>query len=169
MTDRNTVPLSLLAAREAFSTWDGFLAFGFGSGLLPKAPGTWGTLVALPCFLLLNCLGPFMFWAVLAGCFFLGVRICERVGNRLGVTDFQGIVWDEMVGFWLAVSLSPEGWYWLLLGFGVFRFFDIAKPWPISWVETRFDGGLGVMLDDVLAAIYTMILVGGVAMLAGSA
>lgn len=168
MSDRHTVPLPLRAARETFSSWDGFLAFGFGAGLLPRAPGTWGTVVGLALFPLLNTLSGWMFWIALALLFWLGVRVCERVSDRLGVSDHGGIVWDEMVGYWLAVSLAPPGWTWLLLGFVLFRFFDIVKPWPISWVESQFDGGLGVMMDDVLAALYAMVLLGGAAHLAGA-
>lgn len=161
MHERHTIPIQLRAAREAFSTWDGFLAFGFGSGLLPRAPGTWGTLLAVPLFLLLRAMPPFAFWLCLTAAFALGVWLVQRVGRRLGVADYGGIVWDEIVGFWLALAVAPRGWLWLLAGFALFRFFDIIKPWPVNMVESRIEGGLGVMLDDVLAGLYTLILLAG--------
>lgn len=158
MQDPVVVPIQLRAAREAFSSLDGFLAFGFGSGLIPRAPGTWGTLVAVPWLLLLDGLHWVLFWPVLGGLFALGVAICNRVGTRLGVDDYGGIVWDEMVGFWLTMAFVPVTWYWVLLGFVLFRAFDILKPWPIREIDGRLSGGLGVMLDDVLAALYAGVL-----------
>jgi len=168
MNEPHTIPIQLRAAREAFSTWDGFLAFGFGSGLLPRAPGTWGTLLAVPLFLLLRGLPPLGFWLFLAAAFGVGAWLVERVSRRLGVVDYGGIVWDEMVGFWLAMAVAPPGWLWLLAGFGLFRFFDIIKPWPVNMVETHIGGGLGVMLDDVLAGLYTLVLLAGAAHVLGS-
>lgn len=162
MDEEVTVPIQLRAAREAFSTWDGFLAFGFGFGLVPRAPGTAGTLIAVPFAWLLKGFGTLGHLVVVALLFYLGVHVCNRVGRRLGVDDYGGIVFDEMVGYWLAVALLPASWAWLLAAFVVFRLLDITKPWPIDWLETRLTGGLGVMADDVLAAVYTMILVGGV-------
>lgn len=161
MEDRIIVPIQLRAAREAFSTWDGFCVFGFGSGLLPRAPGTWGTLVAVPLLFPLKTLSVAAYMVVLVALFWLGVWMCDRVGRRLGVEDYGGIVWDEMVGFWLAMAFAPAGWLWVLAGFALFRIFDIFKPWPIALLEFRFQGGLGVMLDDVLAAIYAMVLLAG--------
>jgi len=161
MDDEDIIPIQLRAAREAFSTWDGFLAFGFGFGLVPRAPGTVGTLVAVPFAWMLKGLGPWFHLLVVALLFYLGVQICTRVGDRLGVDDYGGIVFDEMVGYWLAVTLLPSSWFWLLAGFAAFRLLDITKPWPIDWLEGRLTGGLGVMADDILAAVYAMILVGG--------
>lgn len=161
MDQQANVPIQLRAAREAFSSWDGLLAFGFGSGLLPRAPGTWGTLVAIPFLFPLKALPAPLMWMALAGLFLLGAWICGRVGARLGVEDYGGIVWDEMLGFWLTMALVPASLPWLLVGFALFRFFDIVKPWPISQVELRFQGGLGVMLDDVLAAAFAMVLLAG--------
>jgi phosphatidylglycerophosphatase A len=155
------VPIQLRAARETFSSWDGFLAFGGGSGLLPRAPGTWGTLVAVPLLYPLQALSGSAFLVVLAALFALGVLVCNRVGRRLGVDEYGGIVWDEMVGYWLAMAFAPPGWLWMLAGFGLFRLFDIIKPWPINALEVRVTGGLGVMLDDVLAAVYAMVVLAG--------
>lgn len=152
-------PLSIekRARVVAFSSVGGFLAFGFGSGLLTRAPGTMGTLAAVPVAVLLELLGlnGLLFLVVT---FFLGVWICNDVTHRLGVEDYGGIVWDEMVAYWLIVAFLPFHWGWYLAAFVVFRAFDILKPWPISLLEERVEGGLGIMLDDVLAAIYTLLI-----------
>ena len=148
----------------ATRTPDGFLAFGFGSGLLTSAPGTMGTLAAVPIAVLLAALGISQFWFI-ALTFGLGVWLCDRVSRRLGVKDYGGIVWDEMVGYWLAVAFVPFHWGWFLAAFILFRAFDIAKPWPISLVEESFEGGLGIMLDDVLAAVYTLLILAFIEMM----
>ncbi len=145
------------AKQLATRTPDGFLAFGFGSGLLTSAPGTMGTLAAVPIAVLLAALGISPVWFI-ALTFLLGVWLCERVSRRLGVEDYSGIVWDEMVGYWLAVAFVPFEWGWFLAAFILFRAFDILKPWPISLVEESFDGGFAIMLDDVLAALYTALI-----------
>lgn len=137
-------------------TWDGFLAFGFGSGLAPKAPGTFGTLVAVPLAVLLKDLPMAAYGAVLLAALLLGAFVCERVGRRLGVTDHGAMVWDEFVGYWVAVALVPAHWTWLLAGFVLFRVFDILKPWPVKALERRLPGGWGVMLDDVAAGLMTL-------------
>ncbi len=133
--------------------WDGFLALGFGAGLAPRAPGTAGTLVAVPLAWPLKSLPPVTFALVLVAAFALGVWICDRVGRRLGATDDGALVWDEFVGYWVAVALVPQHWGWLLAGFVAFRVFDILKPWPIGPLEKRLPGGLGVMVDDVMAGV----------------
>lgn len=117
-----------------------------------------GTLVAVPFVFLLKEPGALVYWAVLAAFFLLGVWLCGRVTRELGVHDHGGIVWDEMVGYWLAVAFVPLKWPWLLAAFVLFRFFDILKPWPIRQVDKHVDGGFGIMIDDILAAIYTMAL-----------
>lgn len=142
----------------ALGTLPGFLAFGFGSGLSRYAPGTAGTLAAIPPALLLTALPTIGFWALLLALFALGVWLCEVSSKRLGQGDPGGIVWDEMVGFWLTVAVVPVHWAWWLAAFLLFRFFDIVKPWPVSLAESRFGGGLGIMLDDVIAALYAMIV-----------
>jgi phosphatidylglycerophosphatase A len=145
------------ALREvALRTLPGFLAFGFGSGLARFAPGTMGTLAAIPFALILITLPPAGFWLVLTGAFLLGVKICDSSSKRLGQHDPGGIVWDEMVAYWLTVAFIPLTWQWWLLAFVLFRFFDIVKPWPIRRVEKMFGGGLGIMLDDIFAAGYAM-------------
>jgi phosphatidylglycerophosphatase A len=141
----------------AFSSPQGFLAFGFGSGLLTKAPGTMGTLAAVPIAVLLTFLDINGFW-FLTTAFLAGIWICTDTSSRLGVEDYGGIVWDEMVAYWLIVAFIPFGWLWYLAAFIIFRGFDILKPWPISMIDERIHGGLGIMLDDVLAAIYTILI-----------
>ncbi|MCU7797004.1 MAG: phosphatidylglycerophosphatase A [Candidatus Thiodiazotropha sp. (ex Myrtea spinifera)] len=131
-----------------------FLAFGFGSGLAPKAPGTFGTLVAIPIYLLLQPL-PFTLYLVLLLLGFLaGIWICDQTSQDLGVHDHGGIVWDEIIGYLVTMSFVSGGWWWVLIGFVLFRFFDILKPWPIGWLDQRVHGGFGIMLDDLVAGLY---------------
>ncbi|MDR2196234.1 MAG: phosphatidylglycerophosphatase A [Gallionellaceae bacterium] len=134
------------------------LAFGFGSGLFPRAPGTMGTLVAFPLFWLLSPhLADMEFLAVLACLFTFGVWVCDKTGRALGAADHGGIVWDEIVAFMLVLLFTPEGWAWSLFAFALFRFFDIVKPPPIRHFDENLHGGLGVMFDDILAAGYTLL------------
>lgn len=161
-SDHGDERLLLDARRIAFHSPDGLLAFGFGSGLVSRAPGTMGTLAAVPLAPAVLWLGGDAFWLLWLGLFLLGVWLCGRVTERLGVDDYGGIVWDEMVGFWLVVSWVPPHWAWWLAAFVLFRFFDIVKPWPISRLETAFAGGLGIMLDDAAAGLYAAILLAGV-------
>ena len=142
----------------AFGSIAGFFAFGFGSGLSPWAPGTVGTLVAIPFTLILKSLDPVIYWAALVLLFSIGVRLCTIASDRAGTHDHGGIVWDEMVGYWLSVAFVPLQWAWLLAAFVLFRFFDILKPWPIRLVDNKVGGGLGIMLDDIMAAFYTVIV-----------
>ena len=143
-------------ARLAFTTPAGFFAFGFGSGLAPFAPGTVGTLAAVPLALALKGLPPVLFWVILVLSFVAGIRFCDVTARRLGRHDPGSIVWDEMVAYWLTVAFVPLHWAWLLAAFLLFRLFDIVKPWPIRLVERRLGGGLGIMADDVIAAVYSM-------------
>ena len=113
-----------------------------------------GTLVAVPLALGLKNLGVVEFWGALVFAFILGIGICGEVSRKLGVHDHGGIVWDEIVGYWLSVAFVPLQWNWLLAAFVLFRCFDIFKPWPVSWADANIKGGLGVMVDDVLAAAY---------------
>lgn len=131
-----------------------FFALGLGSGLAPKAPGTFGTLAAVPFYLLLLNLPVWGYLLALVLAFLLGVWLCDVTARNLGVHDHPGIVWDEFVGYWLAMTVAPQGWLWVILGFVLFRLFDIAKPWPIRQADSRLGGGFGIMFDDVLAGIY---------------
>lgn len=130
-----------------------FLAFGFGSGLMPIAPGTWGTLAAMPVYLLLMNASWSLYLIGTLIAFLFGIFICNKVSQELGEHDYGGIVWDEIVGYLLTMFLAPPGLIWMIIGFVLFRIFDIWKPQPIGWVDARVQGGLGIMLDDVLAAV----------------
>ena len=143
------------AARRLLRHPAGWLATGFGSGLAPRAPGTVGTLVALlPWWLWLRELPPWHYALVLGCGFALGVWAADRVIAQLGSQDPGVVVWDEFVGLWLALFLAPPGWPWMLTGFAAFRLFDIWKPWPVRWADRAVHGGLGTMLDDLLAGAY---------------
>ena len=134
------------------------LSFGFGSGLAHKAPGTFGTLAAFPLYwYLAPRLSDAMFLLMLAGAFAVGVRVCGFTGKVLGIADYGGIVWDEIVAFMLVLFFTPPGWHWSLLAFALFRFFDIVKPPPIRYFDNNWHGGLGVMFDDLLAAGYALL------------
>jgi len=146
-TPRNTQQVAL-------QTPSGLLAFGFGSGLAPKAPGTVGTLAAIPLYLLLAPLSWPGYLAALVVAFVLGVVVCQWASDMLGVHDHGGNVWDEFVGFWLTLFLVPNEWHWIALGFVLFRFFDIVKPFPIKWLDKRVKGGFGIMIDDVIAGLF---------------
>jgi phosphatidylglycerophosphatase A len=130
------------------------LAFGLGSGAVPKAPGTAGTVAAIPLYLLLQPLAWWIYLLMTAVLFLAGIWLCGRTSRDLGVHDHGGIVWDEWVGLLVTLWLAPSGWIWLLAGFVLFRLFDILKPWPIGWLDRRIGGGLGIMLDDLLAGFY---------------
>jgi len=136
-----------------------FLAFGFGSGLAPKAPGTAGTLVAIPLYLVLVAfLDLYAYLGIVVVAFVAGIYLCGKTATDLGVHDHGGIVWDEFVGFWITMILVPVTWYWVLAGFLLFRFFDIVKPFPIAWLDQKVQGGFGIMLDDVIAGLYAAIV-----------
>ena len=130
------------------------LAFGFGSGLSPKAPGTVGTLAAIPLYLLFAKLPLVGYASVVLLSFVLGCWLCGEAAKHLGVHDFGGIVWDEFVGYWLTMLAAPADWSWIVVGFVLFRIFDIWKPWPIRVADKQVHGGFGIMLDDVLAGLY---------------
>jgi phosphatidylglycerophosphatase A len=135
-----------------------FVALGFGSGLFPKMPGTFGTLVAIPIYLLLYKL-PLSYYAIVVACMFIfGCIICGLTSRDLGHFDHPSIVWDEIVGYLITMIAVPLSWNNIVLGFVLFRIFDIWKPWPIRKLEKTIRGGVGIMLDDVLAAIYAWIL-----------
>lgn len=136
------------------------LGFGFGSGLSPKGPGTAGTLLGLLIFLPALLWSPALAWTVLVAGVIFGGYICGRSADLIGVHDHGGIVWDEFVGIWLVLLCLPDqNWLYWALAFVLFRFFDIVKPWPIGWVDQKVDGGLGIMLDDIIAACYSIIII----------
>jgi phosphatidylglycerophosphatase A len=133
------------------------IAFGFGAGLSPWAPGTMGTLAAWPIgWLFAETFPPAILFCALAMFFALGVWACGVTGRHLGVHDHGGMVWDEVVAFLLVLAILPRSFAWQAAGFVAFRFFDILKPPPIRWFERRYHGGFGVMFDDLLAAGYAL-------------
>lgn len=138
-----------------------FLALGFGSGLLKPAPGTWGTLAAIPVYLLLVQFYPagLVPWLVmLAVGFIVGVHLCGKTAADVGVPDHGAIVWDEIIGYLVTMTLFAATWQNILLGFVLFRIFDILKPWPIRLLDKHVHGGLGIMIDDVLAGGFAWVL-----------
>lgn len=135
-----------------------YLGFGFGTGLAPVAPGTFGTLPALPIAYILIHLGiSGMGLALLCfPLFLLGIYICEHTERTLGIADYGGIVWDEIVAMMFILAFVPFTWTWWLLAFAVFRLLDASKPFPIKWFDQRIHGGFGIMLDDMLAAVMSV-------------
>ena len=142
-----------------------FLALGFGSGCAPKAPGTFGTLAAIPLYLLMQPLPLWIYLLLTISGFALGVWICDRTARDLGVHDHPAIVWDEVIGYWITMIVAPPGWLWVIAGFALFRLFDIVKPWPIRQVDQQVGGGFGIMFDDVLAAGYAWLVLQSLAWL----
>jgi len=134
-----------------------FLAFGFGSGASPVAPGTAGTALAVLIYLLLPTMNVVSYSLFVLASLIMGIWLCGKTSRDLGVHDHGGIVWDEFTGLWLTMLMAPPGWIYVIAGFLLFRFFDIVKPWPIRWVDRQVHGGLGIMMDDVLAGLMAMI------------
>jgi phosphatidylglycerophosphatase A len=146
-------------ARFAASHPAHMIAFGFGSGLVPFAPGTAGTLVGWAIgWFLGGSYPPSVLVALVGAAFIAGVWACDVTGRRLGVPDHGAMVWDEIVAFLLVLVIVPRSFAWQAAAFVLFRFFDILKPPPIRWFERRYHGGFGVMFDDLLAAGYTLIV-----------
>ena len=155
-----------VTARTVFTDPVHLLAFGFGTGLLPKTPGTFGSLPGLLLAWLVLPLDLEWRLGVALALVLAGIRICGESAKRLGVHDHPGIVWDEITGMYLTVMLVPTQLvaethmvFWAL-AFGLFRLFDIWKPWPIRDLDHRLAGGLGIMLDDLVAALYAALLLG---------
>lgn len=143
-----------LSAKEIMTDPVLFLAFGFGSGLAKKAPGTWGTAAAIPLYYLLAGTNTAVYSIATLAVILFGIAICGNAAEKLGVHDFNGIVWDEIAGYLITLWFVPFSWTAVILGFVLFRFFDIVKPWPIRWIDKQVHGGLGIMLDDVLAGLF---------------
>jgi phosphatidylglycerophosphatase A len=152
-TDRKM--LTAAQRRLLISSPAGWIACGFGSGLVPKAQGTFGSLAAILPWLWLQHLPLAPYALVVALVFVVGTWACEKAGRQLGVDDHRALVIDEFVGQWIALVPALFGPWWLVpVGFVLFRVFDVAKPWPISWLDRRLKGGLGVMVDDVVAGVF---------------
>ena len=132
------------------------LASGLGAGLTPVAPGTAGSLLGVIVYLAIAGLPLGAYAGIVVVLAVAGVSICGRAGRVLGASDHPGIVWDEIVGVLVALAGTPPGWLGVALGFALFRLFDILKPWPVSVLDRRVAGGLGVMLDDIAAGLYAL-------------
>ncbi len=136
------------------------LATGFGSGLSPIVPGTMGSLAAIPFWLLMARMPIWSCWVIIVAGFFIGCLICQRTSDDMKVHDHGSIVWDEFIGMWITLMAIPTvSWEWILTGFFIFRIFDMWKPWPIRWFDRRVSGGFGIMIDDVIAAIFAYVTV----------
>jgi len=138
-----------------------FLALGFGSGLAKKAPGTFGTLLGIPLFGLMSLTPENAHYFILLALFLIGIPLCTKTGNDLGVSDDGSIVWDEIVAMMLVLKFTPTHWAWWLAAFALFRLFDIWKPFPIKQCDAQLKSGFGVMFDDLLAAVYAIIFLKG--------
>ena len=132
------------------------LALGFGSGLAPKAPGTAGTLVAVPLCFVLQQVSLLHYALFTLALIIAGIWICAYTADKLGVHDHPAIVIDEVAGFLVTMFALPPDWQWLLAGFILFRLFDVLKPWPISWLDQHVKGGTGIMIDDVAAGLVSL-------------
>lgn len=136
-----------------------FIAFGFGTGCIPVAPGTFGTLIAIPLYLYLTTYSQTFYLIFLLAFIAFSMWLSEKVSREINVQDHQGMNIDEIAGFLVTMFHAPYGWGWIILGVILFRIFDILKPWPIKQVDERMHGGVGVVLDDVLAGIYSLIII----------
>lgn len=142
------------------------LATGFGSGLSPKAPGTMGSLAAIPCWFLLTQLPLWLYIVALLISIIGGISLCQRTSDDMQTHDHGSIVWDEFVGMWITLMVVPASlvtgsgtqWLWVIAGFLLFRLFDIWKPWPIRWFDRHVTGGWGIMVDDIVAGIFAAIV-----------
>jgi phosphatidylglycerophosphatase A len=145
--------------RRLLASPAGWIACGFGSGLTPKAQGTFGSLAAILPWLLLRGLSLPTWVVIIVVAFAIGVWACDVAGRSIGVDDHRSLVWDEFVGLWITLLpalLAP--WWAVLAGFALFRLFDVWKPWPIAWFDRRVKGGFGVMLDDAIAGVFAGIV-----------
>ncbi|NUF49029.1 phosphatidylglycerophosphatase A family protein [Gilliamella sp. ESL0250] len=133
-----------------------FLAVGLGSGMSPIMPGTMGSLMAIPLWLLFYGLQPALYWIFILVTFIFGCFICQKTSDDTHTHDSGHIVWDEFVGMWITLFFIPQlSVMWVAIAFVAFRVFDMAKPWPIRWFDKRVPGGFGIMVDDVIAAIFS--------------
>lgn len=139
-----------------------FIAFGFGSGAMPFAPGTFGTLMAIPFYFLVHEL-PLPFYLLFVLLFIVASAwISDIVSKKIHYHDHPGMCIDEFAGFFVTMIAAPSGWLWIAIGFLLFRLFDIWKPWPIGWIDKKIHGGIGMILDDVVAGIFAMVVMQGV-------
>lgn len=144
------------SAQFNLKKWHQFLALGFGSGLSPVAPGTFGTLVAVPLVIALLWAGNVYLLAFAVFGSVLGVYLCGQTAHDIGEHDHAAIVWDEIIGYSITLLWAPLHWQTLVAGFVLFRLFDIVKPWPISYLDKTVHGGVGIMLDDIMAGVAAL-------------
>lgn len=136
------------------------LAVGLGSGMSPIMPGTMGSAMAIPLWLLFNGLQPYLYWILIVVAFIFGCFLCQKTSDDTHTHDSGHIVWDEFVGMWITLFFIPQiSVLWIAMAFFAFRVFDMAKPWPIRWFDKRVPGGFGIMVDDVIAAIFSSVTV----------
>lgn len=138
-----------------------FFGFGFGSGLIPLMPGTMGSIAAIPVIVAMSYLALPYYLILTVFSAVIGILICQKVSHDLGVHDHGSIVWDEIAGMMIVFIAIPISWHSLLIGFLLFRFFDILKPWPISFLDKHVHGGFGIMIDDLVAGLFSLILLHG--------
>lgn len=156
MSNARVPDLTLLLSHPAH-----FLALGFGAGLAKKAPGTFGSMVGVAAYWMISAWNIDLQLTIIAAMLLIGIYVCAKTGQALGVDDHGSIVWDEIVAMMLVLTITPFQWQWWIIAFLLFRLFDIWKPSPIRNCDARIKGGLGVMLDDILAAVYAMIMLKG--------
>lgn len=144
-------------AKEILTNPVHLLAFGFGAGLSTKAPGTAGTVVAIPIYLLFSQFSLTIYYILLILLIIIGIYVSGKSARMLGVHDHGGIVIDEICGYLLTMALAPTSWIAIILGFILFRLFDIWKPWPIRLFDQRIHGGTGIIVDDLMAGIYALL------------
>lgn len=130
-----------------------FAAFGFGSGLIPLMPGTFGSLAAIPLLAGMHLLNDYWFIGITLVSFVLGIKICQKASDAMGIHDHGSIVWDEVVGMMVTFLFIPINITNLIIGFILFRLFDILKPWPIRMFDKNVHGGFGIMIDDIVAGL----------------
>ena len=136
------------------------LAVGLGSGMSPIMPGTMGSAMAIPLWLLFDGLQPYLYWVLIVVAFIFGCFLCQKTSDDTQTHDSGHIVWDEFVGMWITLFFIPQiSVLWIAIAFVAFRVFDMAKPWPIRWFDKRVPGGFGIMVDDVIAAIFSSLTV----------
>lgn len=135
-----------------------FIAFGFGSGAMPFAPGTFGTLMAIPFYLAIQSLSPTLYLLLVVVITLASMWLCDRITKEIGIHDHSGMCLDEIVGYLVTMYGAPHGLIWIIWGFLLFRLFDIWKPWPIRYIDEQVKGGVGIILDDVLAGVYSLII-----------
>lgn len=137
-----------------------FLAFGFGTGTIPIAPGTFGTLMAIPFYLLISSWPLWLYISFLVLFTLIAARLCHQLSIEINMHDCQGMNLDEFVGFGYTMLLAGNTFEWIFAGFVLFRFFDILKPFPLSWVDEHIKGGFGMVLDDILAGLFATAILG---------